>query len=164
MDGVGFFPCHEGVGWLFFHVTKGVDFFSNSHGWRCFFHPTQMKLTIWHLFISHVLIIRALFVRGWRIVWTHFSHLLVKHLKIKITSSRTLIFSGILNFILIFDISDLIMIICIMCCYPMKNWRTRDWVASVYTIREESSQTNAILQYKLLASILSAVCSVIQQS
>ncbi len=32
------------------------------------------------------------------------------------------------------------------------------------TLREESSQTNAILQYKLLASILSAVCSVIQQS
>ncbi len=32
------------------------------------------------------------------------------------------------------------------------------------TIREESSQTNVILQYKLLASILSAVCSVIQQS
>ncbi len=32
------------------------------------------------------------------------------------------------------------------------------------TLREESSQTNIILQYKLLASILSAVCSVIQQS
>ncbi len=32
------------------------------------------------------------------------------------------------------------------------------------TLREESSQTNVILQYKLLASILSAVCSVIQQS
>ncbi len=32
------------------------------------------------------------------------------------------------------------------------------WVHSV------SNQTNAILQYKLLASILSAVCSVIQQS
>ncbi len=32
------------------------------------------------------------------------------------------------------------------------------------TLREESSQTNSILQYKLLASILSAVCSVIQQS
>ncbi len=29
------------------------------------------------------------------------------------------------------------------------------------TLREESSQTNAILQYKLLAAILSAVCSVI---
>ncbi len=33
-----------------------------------------------------------------------------------------------------------------------------------YTLREESSQTNVILLYKLLASILSAVCSVIQQS
>ncbi len=33
-----------------------------------------------------------------------------------------------------------------------------------HTLREKSSQTNAILQYKLLASILSAVCSVIQQS
>ncbi len=32
------------------------------------------------------------------------------------------------------------------------------------TLREESSQTNVILQYKLLASILSAVCSVIQQA
>ncbi len=32
------------------------------------------------------------------------------------------------------------------------------------TLREESSQTNVILQYKLLAPILSAVCSVIQQS
>ncbi len=31
-----------------------------------------------------------------------------------------------------------------------------------YTLREESSQTNVILQYKLLPSILSAVCSVIQ--
>ncbi len=33
-----------------------------------------------------------------------------------------------------------------------------------YTLREESSQTYVILQYKLLAAILSAVCSVIQQS
>ncbi len=32
------------------------------------------------------------------------------------------------------------------------------------TIREESSQTNVIIQYKLLASLMSAVCSVIQQS
>ncbi len=32
------------------------------------------------------------------------------------------------------------------------------------TLWEESSQNNVILQYKLLASILSAVCSVIQQS
>ncbi len=31
-------------------------------------------------------------------------------------------------------------------------------------MREESRQTNIILQYKLLAAILSAVCSVIQQS
>ncbi len=31
-------------------------------------------------------------------------------------------------------------------------------------LREESSQNNVILQYKLLASILSAVCSVIQHS
>ncbi len=31
-------------------------------------------------------------------------------------------------------------------------------------LREESSQTNVILQYKLLEAILSAVCSVIQQS
>ncbi len=31
-------------------------------------------------------------------------------------------------------------------------------------LREESSQTNVILQYKLLAAILSTVCSVIQQS
>ncbi len=32
------------------------------------------------------------------------------------------------------------------------------------TLTEKSSQTNVILQYKLLASILSAACSVIQQS
>ncbi len=32
------------------------------------------------------------------------------------------------------------------------------------TLREESSQTNVILQYKLLAVILNAVCTVIQQS
>ncbi len=32
------------------------------------------------------------------------------------------------------------------------------------TLREESSQTNVILQYKLLASIVSPVGSVIQQS
>ncbi len=32
------------------------------------------------------------------------------------------------------------------------------------TLREESNQTNVILQYKLLAAILSAVCCVIQQS
>ncbi len=38
------------------------------------------------------------------------------------------------------------------------------WYPYDTTFREESSQTNVILQYKLLASILSAVCSVIQQS
>ncbi len=37
-------------------------------------------------------------------------------------------------------------------------------VRVAYTIREESSQTNVILQYKLLAAMFSAVCSVIQQS
>ncbi len=36
--------------------------------------------------------------------------------------------------------------------------------AESYTLREQSSMTNVILQYKLLSSILSAVCSVIQQS
>ncbi len=34
---------------------------------------------------------------------------------------------------------------------------------STATLREESSQTNIILQYKLLAAILSAVCSIIQR-
>ncbi len=34
-------------------------------------------------------------------------------------------------------------------------------VCGTFTLREESSQTNVILQYKLLAAILSAVCSVI---
>ncbi len=33
-----------------------------------------------------------------------------------------------------------------------------------HTLREESRQNNVILQYKLLASSLSAICSVIQQS
>ncbi len=36
--------------------------------------------------------------------------------------------------------------------------------AMLHAHREEFSQTNVILQYTLLASILSAVCSVIQQS
>ncbi len=34
----------------------------------------------------------------------------------------------------------------------------------IYTLREESTHTNVILQYKLLAAILNVVCSVIQQS
>ncbi len=38
------------------------------------------------------------------------------------------------------------------------------YTSHVTTLREESSQTNVILQYKLLTSILSAVCSEIQQS
>ncbi len=33
-----------------------------------------------------------------------------------------------------------------------------------HTLTEESSQTNVILQYKILASILTAICSVIQHS
>ncbi len=32
------------------------------------------------------------------------------------------------------------------------------------TLREESSQANVIVQYKLLAAIFNAVCSVIEQS
>ncbi len=57
--------------------------------------------------------------------------------------------------------------------YFQYNW-SRVWIShstwwSVYTTKghtltEESSQANVILQYKLLASILSAMCSVIQQS
>ncbi len=40
-----------------------------------------------------------------------------------------------------------------------------NFVSEIFpTLREESSQTNVILQYKLLAEILTAVCSVIQQS
>ncbi len=38
-----------------------------------------------------------------------------------------------------------------------------DLLFLIITLREESNQTNVILQYKLLESILSAVCSVIQQ-
>ncbi len=37
-------------------------------------------------------------------------------------------------------------------------------IIMIDTLREEFSQTNVILQYKLLATILSAVCNVIQQS
>ncbi len=40
----------------------------------------------------------------------------------------------------------------------------REQIGNKDTLREESSQTNVILQYKLLAAIVSAVCSVIQQS
>ncbi len=44
--------------------------------------------------------------------------------------------------------------------YPEKdNFSEKDT-----TLREEFSQINVILQYKLLVSILSADCSVIQQS
>ncbi len=39
--------------------------------------------------------------------------------------------------------------------------QTHVWLIA---LREESNQTNIILHYKLLAAILSAVCSVIQQS
>ncbi len=38
------------------------------------------------------------------------------------------------------------------------------WNTMINTLREESSHTNVILQYTLLAAILSAICSVIQQS
>ncbi len=41
---------------------------------------------------------------------------------------------------------------------------THIYYTCISTLREESSQVNVILQYKLLASILNAVCSVIQQS
>ncbi len=37
------------------------------------------------------------------------------------------------------------------------------WMFDQSALREESSQTNVILQYNLLAAIFSAVCSVIQQ-
>ncbi len=43
-------------------------------------------------------------------------------------------------------------------------WPFMDPLLWAHALREESSQTNVILQYKLLAEILSAVCSVIQQS
>ncbi len=51
----------------------------------------------------------------------------------------------------------------------MLVWTTSCHRISMYTVNhrtltEESRQTNVILLYKLLASILSAVCSVIQQS
>ncbi len=47
----------------------------------------------------------------------------------------------------------------------MISWQYhKQKIVDEYTLREESSQTNVILQYKLLAEILSAVCSVIQQS
>ncbi len=45
-----------------------------------------------------------------------------------------------------------------------KNQKTKLRMTYTTTLREGSSQTNVILQYKLLAAILSAVCSVIQQS
>ncbi len=44
-----------------------------------------------------------------------------------------------------------------------KNW----WMILLSytpTLREESSQSNVILQFKLLAALLSIVCTVIQQS
>ncbi len=44
----------------------------------------------------------------------------------------------------------------------LKCWLQNVDLCKHCTLREESSQTNAILQYKLLASILREVCSVIQ--
>ncbi len=48
------------------------------------------------------------------------------------------------------------------------NWNKKQFLSQqlllyntrICALREESSQTNVILQYKLLAAILSAVCSV----
>ncbi len=65
-----------------------------------------------------------------------------------------------------------------VCQYPgvCKPWIAISWIRQpkknkgisvcnlINTLIEESSQTNVILQYKLLAAILSAVCSVNQQS
>ncbi len=50
--------------------------------------------------------------------------------------------------------------LCIYRC-PLYSWLSPTTIVHVHTLREESSQTNVILQYRLLASILSAVCSLI---
>ncbi len=42
--------------------------------------------------------------------------------------------------------------------------QANQYIPCTLALREDSSQTNVILQYKLLAVISSAVCSVIQQS
>ncbi len=53
-------------------------------------------------------------------------------------------------------------------CHDVKSLRFNNFCITntvyliFYALNEESSQTNVILEYKLLASILSAVCSVIQ--
>ncbi len=46
--------------------------------------------------------------------------------------------------------------------YPGSCSFVGDLHSTATTLREESRQTNVILQYKLLAAILSTVCSVIQ--
>ncbi len=46
--------------------------------------------------------------------------------------------------------------------YNIRGWKKVN--LHYVTLREESSLTNVILQYKLLTSTLSAVYSVIQQS
>ncbi len=54
--------------------------------------------------------------------------------------------------------------------FQNNQWCWIQFLESIYgrniwhTLREESTQTNVVLQYKLLAAILSAVCNVIQQS
>ncbi len=63
--------------------------------------------------------------------------------------------------------------LCYILCrtHPYKDLLITSYICNICnlldqhaTLREGSSQNNVILQYKLLASILSAVCSVIQQS
>ncbi len=48
--------------------------------------------------------------------------------------------------------------------FHLDQYNGRQPFGQLYALREESCQTYVMLQYKLLAAILSAVCSVIQQS
>ncbi len=52
----------------------------------------------------------------------------------------------------------------LMCLFKVCVYELLCMYIILTTLRETSSQTNVILQYKLLAAILSAVFSVIQQS
>ncbi len=70
------------------------------------------------------------------------------------------------TFLIVHSLECIIFYIIVHFEIRIKNYK-QSAVCRMYdcgTLREESSQTHVILQYKLQASILSAVCCVIQQS
>ncbi len=89
-----------------------------------------------------------------------YSHSLFKSEKQRVHDNIRLYFHTCLSSWYLFVIQQIILDehwVTIMILEELLQW-------NFSALREESIQTNVILQYKLLAAILSAVCSVIQQS